>query len=310
MERDYLQWSIEEFFRAAATWRRPLFMIPHQDDELGTSGLIQRIGAKSRVIWVTNGDGLYFEMKVTPEEYGNLRMKESVNAVGSLGIAAENTRCLAYSEVEIYRRMSLLQKDPACLKDHINFWAAIREGVRQAVFAAEPDAVFTLAWQGGHPEHDLTHYFTRLAVDDYEREIGRPIPFFHMPAYEYTVLLAFRFNPFYRGPRLRFTLTRAELEGKRGLAKRYPTQAAMMERFIKFLDRLCLLGRPFGAPKNGEEYLGVEHFGPVPPDLDYAKGTHFFNRAHYIFEDYEGIPITFKRCIRPVVEAFPRKPFA
>ena len=307
MKRDYLAWTIEDFFCAAEGWRRPVFFMPHQDDELGCSGLIQRLGPKTQIIWVTNGDGLFYEMKVTPEEYGKIRMKEAIDAAACIGIVEKNTRCLAFSEVEIYRRMSFLQQDPGSIGTHADFWDAIRESVRRALFAAQPDAVFTVAWQGGHPEHDLTHYFTRLAVDDYERETGRPLPFFHSPAYEYTVLIAFRFHPLYKGRRLKFTLRREELDGKNRIVQNYPSQAEMMAKFRKFLDRIGFIGRPLGAAKNAEEYLGVEHFGPVPPDLDYMKSTHLFDKANYMFEDFEGIPITFKRCIRPVVAAFPRK---
>jgi len=308
MKRDYLNWTIEDFFKAAESWKRPLFLMPHQDDELTYAGLIQRLGPKTRIIWFTNGDGLFFEMNMTPEDYGQIRMKEGVNAVGAIGIEEKNTRCLAFSEVEIYRRMSFLQQDPGIIKTHAEFWDKIRQGVREALFAALPDAVFTAAWQGGHPEHDLTHYFTRLAVDDYERETGRPLPFFHLPAYEYTVLIAFRFHPLYKGRRLKFILTAEEMEGKNRMVQQYPSQAEMMVKFRKFLDRLGLVGGLLGFAGTADAYLGVEHFGPVPHDMDYAKSTHWFDKANYMFEDFEGIPITFKKCIRPVVTAFPRTP--
>lgn len=306
MNREYLNWSIEDFFKAAEGWQRPLFVIAHQDDELGYAGLIQRLGPQTRIVWVTNGDGLFFEMGVTPEEYGKLRMKEAIKAAAAIGIPEQNTRCLAFSEVEIYRHLSFLQKDPSSMAVHRAFWDEIRKGVREALFATRPDAVFTLAWQGGHPEHDLTHYFTRLAVDDYERETGQPLPFFHLPEYEYTILIAFRFHPLYKGRRLKFAITPEESAGKFRIVQQYPSQEKMMEKFRKFLNRLGFIGRPWGAAKTAEEYLGVEHFGPVPPDLDYPRGTHIFNRANYIFDDFEGIPITFKKCIRPIVEAFPR----
>jgi LmbE family N-acetylglucosaminyl deacetylase len=308
MERAYLDWTMEEFFQAAQGWKSSLFLMPHQDDEFTYAGLMQRLLPGTRIVWFTNGDGLFFEMNVTPEECGRIRMSEGVNAVGAIGVREKNTGCLAFSEVEIYRQMSFLQKDPGLIKTHVEFWDAMRLGVRDALFAARPDAVFTSAWQGGHPEHDLTHYFTRLAVDDYERETGRALPFFHLPAYEYTVLIAFRFHPFYKGRRLRFALTPREMEGKRRMSREYHSQADMMVKFRKFLDRLGLIGGLFGFAGNADEYLGVEHLGPVPHEMDYSKSTHFFDKANYMFEDFQGIPITFKRCIRPVVETFPRKP--
>jgi LmbE family N-acetylglucosaminyl deacetylase len=307
MDHGYYFWTIEQFFEAASKWERPLFVMAHQDDELGYGGLIQRLGKKTEFCWVTNGDGLFFLEDMEPADYGKLRMAEAIRAVGSVGIPEKNTRCLAFSEVEIYRRMANLRKDPAYLEKDLPFWKKIRDTVREEIFDISPDAVFTGAWQGGHPEHDLTHYFTRLAVDELERDRGRPVPFFHLPEYEYTILVAFRFHPLYKGRKLMFDLTAKELENKRGIMDQYPSQQDLFDKFESVLGKVGWVSGLFGGPKNAHEFMATEHFGPVPPDLDYTKSTHTFDFFNYMFDDFEGTPIGFFPSIRPVVQALSRK---
>lgn len=306
MTAPYHDWTIDDFFREANAWKRPLFLIAHQDDELAYGGLIQRLGPSTRFVWMTNGDGLYFESDLKPEAYGQLRMDEAVRAVGAVGIPPENTRCLAFSEVAIYRHMGDLTTDPSTLNAQHDFWDEIRKGVSEAVAQIRPDAVFTCAWQGGHPEHDLVHYFARLAVDELEARTGAPVPFFHLPEYEYTIVLAFRFHPFYRGRRLKFSLSEAELEGKQRIIEQYPSQTALFDRFRSVLGKIGGATRLVGGPATPEDYLRMEHFGPVPPELDYTKSPHLFDAANYMFDDFEGVPIGFKKCIRPVVQTFGR----
>ena len=306
MNADYHLWSIDDFFREAAGWKRPLFLIAHQDDDLAYGGLIQRLGPKTRFVWVTNGDGLYFEANLPPKDYSEIRMREAVRAVGAVGIPEAHTRCLECSEVQIYRNMSYLHYDPTLVENQHPFWDRIRQQVRNALFDIRPDAVFTCAWQGGHPEHDLTHYFTRLAVDDFELETGKPLPFFHLPEYEYTIFVAFRFHPLYKGRRLKFSLTPEELEGKKRIIEQYPSQARLFEDFDGVLGKLSLITRWTGGPTTPEEYLSQEHFGPVAQDLDYTQSTHILDAANYIFDDFHGVPISFSRSVRPVVQSFER----
>ena len=47
--------------------------------------------------------------------------------------------------------------------------------MRKAVFDIEPDVVFTDAWQGGQPEHDLSHLFAMTALRDITELLARGI---------------------------------------------------------------------------------------------------------------------------------------
>ena len=307
LETPWMHWSVDDFLGSLGDWERPLFLIAHQDDEVAYGGLIQRLGPKTNFIYLTNGDGLHFEDNVTPEEYAEIRKAEAINAVGAVGIPKANVQCLDHSEVRIYRHFSYLQKNPASIALHRGFFDRIRASVEEAVLDLKPDAIFTTAWQGGHPEHDLTHYFTRLAVDKLEQVENRRVPFFHLPEYEYTIVISFRFHPLYSGPRIKYSITDQELAGKQRIIEQYPSQLRLVARFEKMLERIGKATKMFGLPATPEDYLRIEEIGPVPPLLDYTRSTHWFDFANYMFDDFDGIPVTFKRSIRPIIEAFPRK---
>lgn len=287
-----------DFDAWARSLKRPLFLIAHQDDEVGYAGLIQRLGPRTRFVWLTNGDGLYFQSDLTPPEYAEVRKAEAINAVDALGVPESNTACLDFSEVEIYRRMAWLYSGEKSMNELAPFFENIRDAVRRVIEDVRPDAVFTCAYQGGQPEHDLTHFLTALALRDVERKTGRAVPFFHLPEYEYTILLAFRFHPLYHGERIRIRLTDAEMTNKIRMLEAYPSQIQLFEKFRKVLG-------VFGAVGGGiEGFFGVEEFGPLPLGFDYTRPPHWFDYFSYMFDDFEGTPVTFRRSVLPIVRHF------
>lgn len=287
-----------------ARFERPLFVLAHHDDEIPTSGLLQRLPSGKRIAWVTNSDGLYFESDKTPAEYGQLRIAEGLASVSNAGVGPEAVTNLEFSEVEIYRQLSRLHSGATTMSQARPFFQAIRDRVKETVLALQPDAVFTLAWQGGQPEHDLTHFFTMLALRDLQKATGQRPEFFHMPAYEYTILVAMRFNPLYRGTRIRLRLTAAELEKKMAMMQAYPSQVRLFGDFNKLFRIVGKLGYITGGPRSAEEYVTIEEFGPVPEPLDYAARPHALDYFTYMFDDFEGVPVTFSRSVRPIVSSF------
>ena len=180
----------------------------------------------------------------------------------------------------------------------------MRQAVADCVRRVNPDLVITLAWQGGQPEHDLCHFFTKLALDDLAREKGQRVPFVHFPAYEYTYALAMRFNPLYAGQRMRLQLSEEELARKWEIIGCYPSQNSL----FRYFDWAFRFGfRPLswltGGPKTLEAFLSIEEFSPVPSGLDYRVRPHRFERLNYMFDDFEGTPVTFSGSILPVVRA-------
>jgi LmbE family N-acetylglucosaminyl deacetylase len=300
--------SSEEFIQALDRLERPLAVLAHQDDEVAFSGVLARCGDRARIVWVTNGDGLYYEAGVSPPQYGEIRKGEAVNSAAAVGIAADRIECLDFSEVHIYRRLYYVTQDPDAAIRLRPFFQNMAERIRDRVFAHRPQVVFTCAYQGGNPEHDLTHYFARLALDDYEHETGETVPLIHVPMYEYTVLVALRFNPFYPGLRWRYRLHDAELTKKRRMIEAYPSQSGLFEGFERVLRRVGKLAAlTSGRPLTAEEYLSTEEFGPVPETWDYLRNPHTFDWANYIGDHFAGLPVSFDKSVRPIVAAFPRR---
>lgn len=289
----------ERFSAELGRFQRPLFLLAHHDDEIPTAGLMLRMGPGKQVLWVTNSDGLYFESKMTPAEYGEMRKREGVKSVAHAGVAESAIRCLDVSEVETYRWMSRVNSGASSLDQALPYFRDIRDRVRDAVLEIQPDAVFTLAWQGGNPEHDITHVCAKMAVDALGRATGQRPAFYQMPAYEYLILVAMRFHPLYRGARIRLRLTPAELAIKQAMMQEYPSQVRLFgdfQKVFRMVGRFAFLG----APRNAEAYVSVEEFGPVPP-IDYGRKPHMFDYFTYMFDDFEGVPVTFSRAVRPIV---------
>jgi LmbE family N-acetylglucosaminyl deacetylase len=294
----------DELTARIPSFSRPIYVVAHHDDEIPTAGLLQRLGPRTRVVFVTNSDGLYFESQLKPPEYGELRKAEGFRSLATIGLPPENVVNCDFSEVEIYRRMAWLYSGAKTVADVKPFFQEMRDSVRKAVFEARPDVVFTQAWQGGQPEHDLAHFFAVLAVRDYCREAGVKVEVFHLPAYEYTILVAMRFHPLYKGVRVRLRLTPEEYANKLKMLEAYPSQVRLFGDFRKVFRWVSPFWRPFGGPATMEDMLRTEELGPVPDGIDYTRSTHWFDFCDYMFDDFEGTKVTFKRSVRPIVQAF------
>ncbi|MBZ0271119.1 PIG-L family deacetylase [bacterium] len=295
----------DAFAAGLRKYKRPLWVFAHHDDELSYCGLLHRTGiGKNRLIWTTNSDGLYFEMDMEPAAYGEIRKAEGIKAVAEIGMKPAQTSCLDVSEVEIYKRLAGLSSGKARIFEVRDFFDDFRAKVRDAVLAADPDIVFTQAYQAGQPEHDLTHYFTALAVRELAEKRGAAVPFFHLPAYEYTILIPMRFNPFYRGTRYRIRLTDEEMAAKQRMIEAYPSQQRLFRDFTKVFLIVGAIGAMTGGSKSAREHLSIEEFGPVPLGFDYAKSPHVLEKANYIGDHYLGEAVTWKGSIKPIVQAF------
>jgi len=292
--------DINEIIRES---KRPLFLVAHQDDELGYAGLIQRIGEKGTYVFLTNGDGLAPYENMDPAKYAEIRKAEAVNALGVLGIPPDRISCLDFSEIEIYRQMWRIGDFPEEREACLSFFRGILDRVREVVANTKPDLVFTLGFQGGHPEHDLTHFFTAMALKEFNGGRKEKIPLFHLPEYELTILIPFRFGPWYKGERLRIQLTEQEIEKKREMMGAYPSQVKLFAKFEKVIRILGTLPKLIGKGFTPEDFLGTEQISPVPEDFDYTRAPYPMDFLNYMFEDFEKHAIGFEKNIRPITQA-------
>ena len=276
--------------------RRHLVVLAHQDDELPNAGIIARMGGNVRIVWLTNGDGLVHESTDTPERYGERRTDESIDACAHLGLDRDRLAFLGHSELRIYSLLAALSRRA----DAVDVPPLFPEIARQVFAEAmefEPEVVWTMAYQGGHPEHDLAHLCAAKAA----RELS--LPLYELPAYELTFLVPLRFPPWRREPYHEILLSEDEQAKQQAMFESYPTQERILNEFrtlITLYGRVSMLwGRRFAF----EDYARRAVFGPVPADRDYRRSSHSVEALDYVFDSYEGTPIRFGRTLPRIAGA-------
>jgi LmbE family N-acetylglucosaminyl deacetylase len=150
-----------------------LLLLPHQDDEFGALGIIDRAtrdGLDLLAVYVTDGGGSGASVAV--------RNTESINVLTALGVRRDRIWFLGE-----------LQGSP---DGHlVHNWRRMLTALLQALPAGPITEIHSPAWEGGHPDHDAC---ALLAVE-LAKEISAPA--FQFPLYNaYRTRLPFRlFNP-------------------------------------------------------------------------------------------------------------------
>jgi LmbE family N-acetylglucosaminyl deacetylase len=284
---------------------KPLFVFAHQDDETVLAGIIRRIvreDERGTFVWWTNGDGLAPGSGMSPATYARIRIAEAGEALKRLGGSDKRKIDLESSEIENYRRLTHVGEGGRARDRAYEYFLAEADKVERVVREADPDRVFLLAYQGGHPEHDLTHIMTARAIRKLRKETGRDIPIVQCPAYEYTIACALRFKPWFQGDRRRIVLDDEERAAKAKVFDAYPSQASLFAKFRKVVEAVGFASIVRGKRMSAEEYIGVEEYGVIDATHDYAQSSHRLDRLNYMFDDFEGTPIRFSNMVKPVAE--------
>src|SRR5579863_1006902 len=122
---------------------RALVLVAHPDDEtIGAAGLMQRT-RDAIVVFATDGAphnpaSCGFGSR---QAYANQRKNEALQALDMIGI--QNVEFLADQDPEVFVDQELFRHLPEA-------FASIAEVVR----AYSPGCMVTLAYEGGHPDHD------------------------------------------------------------------------------------------------------------------------------------------------------------
>lgn len=143
-----------------------LIVSPHMDDEvLACGGTVARLPQKERIHVIYTTDGMKSPSPILPgdvitPDLGEVRMQESVDAMGQLGVPAENLHFLRLPEADLQQhlpalRQGLLARIATIRPDHI---------LLPFRFDRHPDhlavnSVLTTAHQQGQLEADMTEYF-------------------------------------------------------------------------------------------------------------------------------------------------------
>ena len=285
---------------------RHLMVWPHQDDEVMYAGLISRLGPEVDFVWVTNGDGLAPEEGADPEEYSVMRLKETDAVLGILDRPLARRTNLSYSEITIYDRFADLTRSPERRDAVMDFFGEIADAVYRGVARVKPQVVWVPAFQNGHPEHDLVHIVTALALRRLGAE-GHEAALYQVPEYEYLIFIPHRFHPLYRGVIHALDLTPEELALKHRCFECYPSQMALFRYFERVIGGIGRSMRLIGRGFTLEDFLAVEQFGPVDLDMDYTRSTHNFEWTNYIKEKHDGVKIRFDRHVAEIAKELTRR---
>lgn len=214
---------------------RTLVLVAHPDDEaIVCGGLLQRM-REPIVLFATDGaprDSFFWSRYGSREAYAGIRAREARQALRAVGV--EHYAFLAHDGVfvdqELFRRL-----DAAA--------GPLLEWVRHY----RPQTVLTLAYEGGHPDHDACSFLAACVRREYALDVWE-MPAYHRSTGGVTVRQEFLSVA---EDEVTLTLTSAELARKSTMCAAYQSQRSVLEEF----------------------QLTVERFRPQPA-YDYTRPPH------------------------------------
>jgi LmbE family N-acetylglucosaminyl deacetylase len=210
---------------------RTLVLAAHPDDEaVGCGALLQRM-SDPVVIFATDGaprSDYFWGRYGSREEYARLRAAEAQHALEAIGVAHFHFLCEdePVADQELYTQLD-------------RAYASLAETVESEM----PDAILTLAYEGGHPDHDACCFLANLAA----RQFGLPV--WEMPLY-HRVGGQIERQEFVL-PAREFAIEGSvqELEHKQRMIDAYASQAETLREFSPPLERFRpMLAYDFSRP--------------------------------------------------------------
>ncbi len=197
---------------------RTLVLVAHPDDEaVGCGVLLQRM-RRPGVIFLTDGapEDQYFWGKFgSRETYSQVRENEARVALAAVGV----------EQVEIIR--SVTDQRLYTMLQHANDYLS------EAIQRLQPTALLTLAYEGGHPDHDSCSFLSA--------QLGRrfSLPVWEMPLYfrrdDGRIIAQTEFlKP---GPeQVTVTPSEVELARKRAMLEAYASQGEVLKQFTDAIE--------------------------------------------------------------------------
>ncbi len=222
---------------------RTLLLVAHPDDECITcGGLLQRMTSPV-VLYATDGapqDPYFWNKYGSRETYSRMRQEEARRALAQVG--ARDVVFLAdheprLTDQELFENLELAY-----------------ELLTREVDRIAPDAILTLAYEGGHPDHDSCSLLA------YEVGRLRGIPVWESPLYRRRrdELSTQEFvEP--NGAEISFEPSSAEIERKRAMCLEYPSQGDFL--------RVFSLQREMFRPQKKYDYSRPPHEGKLNYEL-------------------------------------------
>ena len=203
---------------------RTLIIVAHPDDEAVTcAALVQRM-REPYLLFCTDGaplDAYFWNRHGSREAYSLLRQEEARLALSRVGVT--NVEFLKTQSGDHITDQQLFQQLPEAI-----------DAVFRVVSRIHPQALLTLAYEGGHPDHDSCNFITSVIARE------RPLPAWEMPVDHLFHKGERKFQTFMPAPQPWITLlpTAVEIARKRKALETYASQG-------HFLVRCASVGESF-----------------------------------------------------------------
>lgn len=193
-----------------------LMLVAHPDDEaLAFGALMQRV-RRPVVVFATDGaprDEKFWQPYGSRAAYARTRRREAGDVLAMAGAEAVFLPDLiegGIADQELFRNL------PAAVS-----------ACRRLIHQLRPDTLLTLAYEGGHPDHDSVCFIASILA----REAGLPV--WEAPLYHRKRNAEIVFQSFYqpKGNEIRLHVEGAQLEKKAAMFRAYASQQTVLKDF-------------------------------------------------------------------------------
>ena len=213
---------------------RTLILVAHPDDEaLAFGGLLQQI-KQPTVVFATDGaprDEKFWQGHGVREAYAGHRRREAEDALDAAGVL--HCEFLGFVDQELHLELS-----------------RAHELLCEVVARRQPSAILTLAYEGGHPDHDSCSFLAQLLA----QQFGLPV--FEAPLYN-RATGELRFNEFAAadGSEIAVPLNAEAIAIKQQMVCAYASQAETLAQFDIAAESL--------RPQPAYDFSRPPHLGPT-----------------------------------------------
>lgn len=250
----YMRQSVRDIFGATV-----LVITAHPDDECAAAGALYRYLERVVFAHVTDGaprnlvDALARGF-TTAEDYAVARRRELHAALSLAGVRPQDCHQAGIPDQEASKRL-----------------VEATEWVTGRIKDVEPETILTLAYEGGHPDHDAACFAAHAGVALLRKEGLIPPPIIECPLYHAGGSMSRRMNPGFL-PRqdveaITFILTEEERKLKREMLDRFVTQSGVL-RFISIEEECFRVAPKYDftmAPHEGKLFYESYDWGHDGP---------------------------------------------
>jgi len=191
---------------------RTMVLVAHPDDEAIGCGLLLQQMSDPIVVFATDGAPLsdyFWKVHGSRENYASLRAREARNALAAVGV---------------FHLHLLSDEDPIMDQTRVLNLDRAYEALVSLIKKEMPEALLTLAYEGGHPDHDSCSFLMSVAAREFQ------LPVWEMPLYHLFGGKPAR-QAFCEGIGIRIGATKEQLERKRKMVDEYPSQGLTLAEF-------------------------------------------------------------------------------